>query len=84
MAHSTTYRIADEAEIAAAQAEFESLWLKVSQGGAPPARYRELRQVLDDLWRRFVHDCGHVKGRHDGEADDHRRLASGLRAAAQR
>ena len=41
------------------QAEFEGLWIKVSQGGPGGERYRELRNVHDDLRARFLAECGH-------------------------
>lgn len=47
-----------QAEINTLQAEFEGLWIKVSQGGPGGARYRELRHILDDLRARFLKECG--------------------------
>jgi len=47
-----------QAEINTLQAEFEGLWIKVSQGGPGGARYRELRHVLEDLRARFTAQCG--------------------------
>jgi hypothetical protein len=58
MAENTTDCEALQAEISTLQAEFESLWIRVSQGGPGGARYRELRHILDDLRARFAAECG--------------------------
>lgn len=47
-----------QAEINTLQAEFDGLWIKVSQGGAGGERYRELRHILDDLRAQFKKSCG--------------------------
>jgi hypothetical protein len=47
-----------QAEIDTLQAEFEGLWIKVSQGGAGGERYRELRHILDDRRAQFKETCG--------------------------
>lgn len=49
------------AQIDELQAEFEGLWVKVSAGAAPSARYRELRHTLDDLRARYASECGAPK-----------------------
>jgi hypothetical protein len=46
------------AEIDGLQQEFEGLWLQVSAGAAPTARYRELRRTIDDLRARYTKECG--------------------------
>jgi hypothetical protein len=65
MAEETTGTATDceakQAEIDTLQAEFESLWIKVSQGGAGGARYRELRHILDDLRKQYKETCGEPK-----------------------
>ena len=58
MAETTTDCEALQAQIDELQAEFEKLWIQVSQGGAPSARYRELRHILDELRARYVSTCG--------------------------
>ena len=58
MAEKTPECEALQAEINTLQAEFEGLWIKVSQGGPGGARYRELRHILDDLRARFTAECG--------------------------
>jgi hypothetical protein len=62
MAEPTTETTADceakQAEIDTLQAEFEALWIKVSQGGAGGQRYRELRHILDDLRIKYKETCG--------------------------
>lgn len=50
-----------QAQIDELQAEFEGLWIKVSQGAAPSPRYRELRHTLDELRARYVNECGAPK-----------------------
>ncbi len=57
----TTDCEAKQAEIDTLQAEFENLWIKVSQGGAGGERYRELRHVLVDLRKQFKERCGEPK-----------------------
>lgn len=49
---------AKQAEIDTLQAEFEGLWIKVSQGGEGGQRYRELRHILDDLRKAYKETCG--------------------------
>lgn len=65
MAETTTETTTDcealQKQIDELQAEFEGLWIKVSQGGAGGARYRELRHILDDLRARYVNECGAPK-----------------------
>lgn len=46
------------AEIDALQKEFEGLWIAVSAGAAPSARYREVRREIDQLRARFAAECG--------------------------
>ena len=58
MADTTSECEALQAQIDELQAEFEGLWVKVSQGAAPSVRYRELRHILDDLRARYVSECG--------------------------
>lgn len=58
MAQPSTDCEALQAEINTLQAEFEGLWIKVSQGGPGGERYRELRHILDDLRARFLAECG--------------------------
>jgi hypothetical protein len=49
------------AEIDARQAEFDQLWLKMSQGDTSgAARYRELRHILDDLRSEYRRTCGEL------------------------
>ena len=50
-----------QAEIDMLQAEFENIWIKVSQGGAGGERYRELRHILDDLRKQYKETCGQPK-----------------------
>jgi hypothetical protein len=62
MAESTTDCEALQAQINELQAEFEGLWVKVSQGSeTPTARYRELRHILADLRARYASECGAPK-----------------------
>jgi hypothetical protein len=65
MAESTTDTTTDceakQAEIDTLQAEFENLWIKVSQGGPGGERYRELRHILDDLRMQYKLTCGEPK-----------------------
>jgi hypothetical protein len=58
MAETTTDCEALRAEIDTLQAEFEGLWIQVSQGGAGGARYRELRRILDGLRAKYTSECG--------------------------
>jgi len=58
MAETTTDCQALQAEIETLQAEFEGLWIRVSQGGAGGGRYRELRHILDGLRARYASECG--------------------------
>jgi hypothetical protein len=58
MAESTTDCDALRAEIDRLQAEFEALWIRVSQGGDGGARYRELRHILSGLRARYTSACG--------------------------
>lgn len=58
MAETTTDCEALQAEIDTLNAEFEGLWIKVSQGSPGGPRYRELRHKLDELRARFATDCG--------------------------
>lgn len=58
MADTTTDCDAIRAQIDTLNAEFEGLWIKVSQGNPGGARYRELRHLLDDLRARFASECG--------------------------
>lgn len=55
---STTDCAALRTEIDTLQQEFEGLWIKVSAGATPTARYRELRHLLDDLRARYGRECG--------------------------
>ncbi len=57
----TTDCEAKQGEIDTLQAEFENLWIKVSQGGAGGERYRELRHILDDLRKAYKETCGEPK-----------------------
>jgi hypothetical protein len=57
-AETTTDCAALKAEIVRLQAEFEGLWIKVSQGGPGGARYRELRRILDALRAKYATECG--------------------------
>lgn len=61
MAETTTDCEALQAKIDTLQAEFEGLWIKVSQGGEGGARYRELRHILDDLRKQYKEQCGEPK-----------------------
>jgi hypothetical protein len=61
MAETTTDCEALQAQIDTLQAEFEGLWMKVSQGGAGGERYRELRHILDDLRKEFKESCGELR-----------------------
>ena len=58
MAETTTDCAALQAKIDAFQAEFEGLWIQVSQGGAGGSRYRELRHILDELRATYANECG--------------------------
>ena len=58
MADTTPDCTALQAEITALQTEFEALWLKMSGGGGNPARYRELRHILDQKRADFQKTCG--------------------------
>lgn len=40
------------------QKEFEGLWVAVSAGGAPSARYREIRRQIDQLRAQYAAECG--------------------------
>jgi hypothetical protein len=40
------------------QKEFEGLWVQVSSGGTPTARFRELRREIDQLRARYTAECG--------------------------
>lgn len=61
MAETMTDCEAMQAQIDTLQAEFESLWIKVSQGGVGGERYRDLRHILDDLRKEFKEKCGEPK-----------------------
>lgn len=58
MAETTTDCPALQAEINALQAEFDGLWMKMSTGQGNPARYRELRHILEGLRKDYVTKCG--------------------------
>ena len=58
MADTTTDCEVLQAQIDTLQAEFEGLWIKVSQGGAGGERYRELRHILDALRKQYKETCG--------------------------
>ncbi|MEO6351095.1 MAG: hypothetical protein ABIP53_10645 [Candidatus Limnocylindrales bacterium] len=47
-----------KAEIDALQKEFEQTWLQISAGGGDAARYRVLRQDLQEKRIAFNRDCG--------------------------
>jgi hypothetical protein len=47
-----------KAEIDDLQKEFEQTWLAISSGGGDPARYRHLRQDLQDKRIAYNRDCG--------------------------
>ena len=76
MADTTTDCDALQAQIDTLQAEFEGLWIKVSQGGAGGERYRELRHILDGLRKQYKETCGEPRESYDPPALDHGRLAS--------
>ncbi|MEX2548001.1 MAG: hypothetical protein WD830_09475 [Chloroflexota bacterium] len=46
------------AEIDALQTEFEQTWLQISAGGGDPAKYRVLRQDLQEKRIAFNRECG--------------------------
>jgi hypothetical protein len=58
MAETTPDCEAMQAQIDTLQAEFEGLWIKVSQGAGGGQRYRELRHILDDLRKEYRATCG--------------------------
>lgn len=47
-----------QAEINTLQTEFDGLWMKMSTGQGNPARYRELRHILDQKRADFLKSCG--------------------------
>ena len=47
-----------QAELNTLQAEVDGLWVKMSTGAGNPARYRELRHILEGLRKDFVTKCG--------------------------
>ena len=47
-----------QAEINTFQTEFDGLWMKMSTGQGNPARYRELRHILDQKRADFLKHCG--------------------------
>lgn len=49
------------AQIDTLQKEFEGLWIAVSAGAPPSARYREIRREIDQLRARYAADCGAPK-----------------------
>jgi hypothetical protein len=58
MAENTPECAAMQAEINELQTEFDGLWIKMSTGGGNPARYRELRHILDAKRAEFQQKCG--------------------------
>lgn len=49
---------AKRATIDTLQKEFEGLWLQVSAGATPTARFRELRREIDRLRAEYTAQCG--------------------------
>jgi capsule polysaccharide export protein KpsE/RkpR len=47
-----------KAEIDSLQKDFEQTWLAISAGGGDPARYRVLRQELQDKRIAYNRECG--------------------------
>ena len=47
-----------KAEIDSLQKEFEQTWMAISAGGGDAAKYRQLRQELQDKRIAYNRDCG--------------------------
>ena len=47
-----------KAEIDELQKQFEQTWLTISAGGGDPAKYRQLRQDLQEKRIEFNRECG--------------------------
>jgi len=58
MAETNSDCAAMQAEINTLQTEFDGLWMKMSVGQGNPARYRELRHILDAKRAEFAQKCG--------------------------